>query len=202
MQTCIFTRQKVQLVLQLIQIDQPVLFSFCELGPQTEYFLVERSYLRLLPLKHHAIGRLTAAPTVLRLVDTELIAADIVQVVRIVVVVIGVVCDDALLLLVLGGDPPEVLAVLAQVAHRLTVVLLEELQLLLVMGDSVAHRVDAVADLVQAADQVVQVQLGLVLVVLHEQLLLDLAEVKADLLQVELELLIRMLDLVHGLLQV
>lgn len=81
-------------------------------------------------------------------------------------------------------------------------ILLQELQLLLVLRDAVAHGLDTVADLVETADQIIQMQLSLVLVVLQVQLLLDLAEVKADLFQVELELLIGVLDLVHSFLEI
>ena len=81
-------------------------------------------------------------------------------------------------------------------------IFLQELKLLLVLRDTVAHRLDTVADLVEAADQIIQMQLSLVLVVLQVQLLLDLAEVKADLFQVELELLIGVLDLVHSFLEI
>lgn len=79
---------------------------------------------------------------------------------------------------VLRGDAAEVLPVLAQVPHRLAMVLRQKLQLLLVLADSVAHVADSVADLVKTNDQVVQAELSLLSVlIVHEEFLLDLAEV-------------------------
>lgn len=90
MQARILTGQEVQLISQLIQVNQAVLFGICELGPQAEDLLVQLRDLRvLLPLVEAGIVP-TGVPV--RLVHAHLILTHITQL--ICVVSIGIIGGD------------------------------------------------------------------------------------------------------------
>ena len=87
MQACILAGQEVQLIPQLIQVNQAVLFGICKLGPQAEDLLVQlRDLCMLLPLVEAGVVP-TGVPV--RLVHAHLVLTHITQL--ICVVSIGVV---------------------------------------------------------------------------------------------------------------
>ena len=90
MQARILTGQEVQLIPQLIQVNQAVLFGICELCPQAEDLLVQlRDLCMLLPLVEAGI---VPSGVPVRLVHAHLVLTHITQL--ICVVGIGIIGGD------------------------------------------------------------------------------------------------------------